>query len=106
MTNIERAFIRRLSHIPSHGLGLSVDVYSPNLFDLLEALASRGLRYGYLEIFQASQSALAEVRRRLPAELLAYHAEGLWLTQPEWGAGEEILQELAETASHLATLGC
>ena len=106
MTNIERAFIRRLSRIPSHGLGLSVDVYSPNLFDLLEALASYGLRYGYLEIFQASQSALAEVRRRLPGERLAYHAEGLWLTQPEWGVGNEILQEVSGTAAHLATLGC
>jgi uncharacterized protein len=106
MITIERAFSRRLSHIPSHGLGLSVDVYSPNLFDLLEALASHELRYGYLEIFQASQPALAEVRRRLPGELLAYHAEGLWLTQPEWGVGDEILQELSGTAAHLATLGC
>jgi uncharacterized protein (UPF0276 family) len=106
MITIERAFSRRLSHIPSHGLGLSVDVYSPNLFDLLEALASHELRYGYLEIFQASQPALAEVRRRLPSELLAYHAEGLWLTQPEWGAGNEVLQELSGTASRLATLGC
>jgi uncharacterized protein len=106
MTNIERAFLRRLSHIPSHGLGLSVDVYSPNLFELLEALISHGLDYGYLEIFQASQSALAEVRRRLPKELLAYHAEGLWLTQPEWGAGDEVLLELSGTAAHLAILGC
>ena len=105
MTNIERTFIRRLSHIPSHRLGLSVDVYSPNLFDLLEAVGSRGLHYGYLEIFHASQSALAEVRRRLPEALLAYHAEGLWLTQPEWGAGDEVIEEMSETASHLATLG-
>jgi uncharacterized protein len=105
MTNIERAFIRRLSHIPSHGLGLSVDVYSPNLLDLLEALSSNRLRCDYLEIFQASQPALAEVRRRLPDELLAYHAEGLWLTQPEWGAGDEVLHALSGTASHLASLG-
>lgn len=105
MTNIERTFIRRLSRIPSHGLGLSVDVYSPNLFDLLEAVASNGLHFGYLEIFQASQSALAEVRRRLPDTRLAYHAEGLWLTQPEWGAGDNVLRALSGTASHLATLG-
>lgn len=105
MTNIERAFIRRLSRIPSHGLGLSVDVYSPNLFDLLEALASHGLCFGYLEIFQASQAALAEVRRRLPEELLAYHAEGLWMTQPDWGASDEAIEELSKAASHLATLG-
>ena len=105
MTNIECTFIRRLSRIPSHGLGLSVDVYSPNLFDLLEALASDGLHCGYLEIFQASRSALADVRRRVPGELLAYHAEGLWLTQPEWGADNHVLDALSETASDLATLG-
>jgi uncharacterized protein len=106
MTMIEQTFLRHLSRIPSHGLGLSVDVYSPNLFDLLEAMASHGLRYGYLEIFQASQSALAEIRHRLPAELLEYHAEGLWLTQPEWGATETVLTDVDKTASHLATLGC
>lgn len=102
---IEQTFLRHLSQIPSHGLGLSVDVYSPNLFDLLDVMASHGLRYGYLEIFQASQSALAEVRHRLPAELLAYHAEGLWLTQPEWGTTERVLTDIDKTASHLATLG-
>ncbi|MEP6888951.1 MAG: DUF692 family multinuclear iron-containing protein [Nitrospirales bacterium] len=104
--NIEQEFKRRLLTVPSHGLGLSVDVYSPNLFDLLDAVASRGLEYGYLEIFQASQSALADVRRRLPGELLEYHAEGLWLTQPEWGATETVLTDIDKTASHLATLGC
>ena len=106
MMHIEQEFIRRLAKVPSHGLGLSVDVYSPNLFDLLDAVASRGLGYGYLEIFQASQSALADVRRRLPGELLAYHAEGLWLTQPEWGATETVLTDIDKTAAHLATLGC
>ncbi|HKN85712.1 MAG TPA: DUF692 family protein [Nitrospiraceae bacterium] len=105
MTSIERTFIRRLSRIPSHGLGLSVDVYSPNLFDLSEAVVSNGLRYDYLEIFQASQSALAEVRRRLPDALLEYHAEGLWLTQPEWGTDDDLAHALSGTASHLATLG-
>ena len=106
MINVEQEFTRRLLRLPSHGLGLSVDVYSPNLFDLLDAVASRGLEYGYLEIFQASQSALAEVRRRLPGEFLEYHAEGLWLTQPEWGATETDLRDIDKTASHLAALGC
>ena len=103
MMNIEQEFTRRVMKVPLHGLGLSVDVYSPNLFDLLEALACRGLECGYLEIFQASQSALVEVRRRLFGELLEYHAEGLWLTQPEWEGTEE---DISRTASHLATLGC
>ncbi len=106
MTMIEQIFLRRLSRIPSHGLGLSVDVYSPNLFDLLDVMASHGMQTGYLEVFQASQSALAEVRRRLPGDLLAYHAEGLWLTQPEWGATKTVLTDIDTTASHLATLGC
>ena len=101
--NLEQEFIQRLVKIPRHGLGLSVDVYSPNLFDLLEALDGRGVTYGYLEIFQASQSALADVRGRLPQDLLEYHAEGLWLTQPEWEGTEE---DIFRTASHLATLGC
>jgi uncharacterized protein len=104
--NTEREFRRRLSTIPSHGLGLSVDVYSPNVFDLLDAMASRELHYGYLEIFKASPSALAEVRRRLPDALLAYHAEGMWLTQPEWGDTETDRGDLSAAASQLATLGC
>ena len=106
MTHIEREFQRRLSSIPSHGLGLSVDVYSPNLFDLLDAMTSRGLSYGYLEIFKASRPALVEVRRRLPEARLAYHAEGIWLTQPQWGDTDVDGLEISATASQLAILGC
>lgn len=106
MTCIEHEFIHRLSRIPPHGLGVSVDVYSPNLFELLDVFASCGVGYGYLEIFKASRSALADVRGRLPGELLEYHAEGLWLTQPDWGAGEADRRDIFATASDLATLGC
>ena len=106
MSTIAQEFFSRLARIPTHGLGLSVDVYSPNLFDLLDALRARHVPYRYLEIFKASPSALAEVRRRVPQVPLAYHAEGLWLTQPDWRSRNITQDEIAEVASHLATLGC
>ena len=82
MTSIEREFIERVNRIPRHGLGLSVDVYTPDLFELTGELKRRGLDYGYLEIFKAAPAALESVRRHLPGALLSYHAEGLWVTQP------------------------
>ena len=82
MATVNQEFFRRVSRIPHHGLGLSVDVYQPDLFELLDALERQSLPYGYLEIFKAARPALASVRRRLPDKLLAYHAEGLWVTQP------------------------
>lgn len=38
---VEQAFLRRLELIQVHGLGLSVDVYSPDLPGLLGALRRR-----------------------------------------------------------------
>ena len=105
MTPADREFLWRWSGIPSHGLGLSVDVYSPDLFELLAALEARGLRYGYLEVFKAAQPALALVRQRLPNILLAYHAEGLWITQPDWEATYPVETELVTASTHLRTLG-
>ena len=58
MTSIEREFIQRVNRIPHHGLGLSVDVYQPDLFELSGELTRRGLDYGYLEIFRAAPAAL------------------------------------------------
>ena len=63
---MDQEFRRRVASIPGHGLGLSVDVYAPNLFDLLDALEKRGLGYGYLELFKAPSPALSRVRRRVP----------------------------------------
>ncbi|HJT18981.1 MAG TPA: DUF692 family protein [Nitrospira sp.] len=102
--SIEQEFHRRLHGIPSLGLGLSVDVYSPDLFDLMDELTGRGLRPGYLEIFKASTASLAAVRRRFPDIGLAYHAEGLWVTQPDFAIASSFEEDLADTVTHLRTL--
>jgi hypothetical protein len=105
MTPIEREFIERVSRIPYHGLGLSVDVYAPDLFELADALERHGLDCGYLEIFKAAPAALASVRRRLPDARLAYHAEGLWVTQPDPERLSPFLAELDEAAEQIRILG-
>lgn len=105
MPSTEQEFLQRVSRIPHHGLGLSVDVYTPDLCELLDAMASRGLDYGYLEIFKAASSALAAVRSRLPSALLEYHAEGLWVTQPDWTTHYPFETDLIEATTHLRTLG-
>jgi uncharacterized protein (UPF0276 family) len=105
MTPIEREFIQRVNRIPHHGLGLSVDVYQPDLFELADELHGRGLDCGYLEIFKAAPAALEAVRRRLPDVLLAYHAEGLWVTQPHPERLSPFHAELDDTAEQLRILG-
>jgi uncharacterized protein (UPF0276 family) len=102
--SIEQEFHQRLHRIPSLGLGLSVDVYSPDLFDLMAELNGRGLRPGYLEIFKASTGALAAVRRHFPDIALAYHAEGLWVTQPDFATAPLLGDDVADTVEHLRAL--
>ncbi len=104
MNLVTEEFLRRVTRIPHHGLGLSVDVYTPDLFELVEALERNGLDYGYLEIFKAAPAALESVRRRLPAAWLAYHAEGLWVTQPDPERLSPFHAELDETAEQLRIL--
>ncbi|OGW64865.1 MAG: hypothetical protein A3H49_02410 [Nitrospirae bacterium RIFCSPLOWO2_02_FULL_62_14] len=104
MTPIEREFLDRVARIPHHGLGLSVDVYQPDLFELVGALNRRGLDYGYLEIFKAAPSALEVLRRRLPGVLLSYHAEGLWVTQPDPETLSPFHAGLDEAAEQLGIL--
>jgi len=82
--DLSRHFHSRANQIPFLGLGLSVDVYSPNLLELSAALNSHHLSVGYFEIFQAHPDALRAIRTRLPGVSMAYHAEGLWFTQPGW----------------------
>jgi len=88
----------------AEGLGLSVDVYSPNLIELVSCLASQRLSPGYLEIFKATTSALESVRRHLPDIALSYHGEGLWITQPESHDHYIFDEAAADAAAHLNVL--
>ena len=105
MTSVEREFLDRVERIPCHGLGLSVDVYAPDLFELVDTLERNGLDYGYLEVFKAAPAALESVRRRLPAARLAYHGEGLWVTQPDPERLSPFHAELDDAAEQLRILG-
>ena len=104
--NVCQDFQRRVSRIPFHGLGLSVDVYSPDLLELIERLDQQGLSFDYLEVFKATHFAMKEVRARLPTVLLEYHADGLWVTQPDWRTAYPVDEELGIAASHLRELHC
>src|SRR5215210_6103989 len=97
-------FFRRLQHIRTHGLGLSVDVYTPDVSTLLQRLRQRQVAPSYLEIFRATRTALAAVRQEAGDGLLAYHGEGLWLTQPEAGTDPLLMREVCEVAEHLQIL--
>lgn len=88
----------------AQGLGLSVDVYSPDLIELVSCLETQGLSPGYLEIFKTTTSALESIRRHLPDFALSYHGEGLWITQPESHDHPTFHQEVAEAAAHLNVL--
>ena len=86
MTIAQSEFEERAGLIPVHGLGLSVDVYSPDLLDLDDKLRHQGAVAEYYEVFQAALPALALVRKRLDGKRLAYHGEGLWVSQPDFCA--------------------
>ena len=102
---MESEFTQRASQISAHGLGLSVDVYSPDLLHLVHRLRDEGLRPGYLEIFKATTSALQWVRQRLPEIKLTYHGEGLWVTQPDFPQSCSGRQGMAEACAQIAALG-
>ena len=102
---MESEFIQRANQILPHGLGLSVDVYSPDVMLLAHRLYEEGLQPGYLEIFKATTSALQCVRRRLPTLKLTYHGEGLWVTQPDFLQSGSGRQGLTEACAHIAALG-
>lgn len=101
---VHREFLRRVEQIPAHGLGLSIDVYSPDLTSLLQALQQRQVPPAYLEVFRATPNTLALVRKQAGNGLLTYHGEGLWLTQPEAADDPSFGQEVCEVAGHLQTL--
>lgn len=104
ITAIERAFASRLGRVRKHGLGLSVDVYSPDLGGLRQTLSQRRLLPAYLEVFRATSTALAAVRHQAADGVLTYHGEGLWLTQPEAKEDPLFKQEIIEVAGHLQVL--
>ncbi len=104
LDSIAGEFSRRLEQIPAHGLGLSVDVYSPDLRSLLGELRRRQVLPSYLEIFRAAPAALTVVRGQVHDCLLTYHGEGLWLTQPETMTDPVFEQEVGEVTAHLRIL--
>ncbi|MDR4478282.1 MAG: DUF692 family protein [Nitrospira sp.] len=101
---MESEFTQRASRIAVHGLGLSVDVYSPDLLHLVQVLRDGGLRPGYLEVFKAAISALQWVRRHLQDMKLPYHGEGLWTTQPDFSHSSSGRQGVAEACAQIAVL--
>lgn len=101
---MQSEFTQRAKSLPAHGLGLSVDVYSPDLLHLVQALREAGLEPGYLEVFKATTSAMQWVRRQLPDIKLPYHGEGLWSTQPEFPDSISGRQGVAEACAQITAL--
>jgi uncharacterized protein (UPF0276 family) len=101
---VQQDFQRRLREIPLRGMGLSVDVYSPDLFKLVSKLRERGLQPGYLEVFKATTTALTTVRQAVPDIPLAYHGEGLWITQPDVQASPFFQQDVGEMIAQLNSI--
>lgn len=102
--SVEQQFQRRAEAVPKLGLGLSVDVYSPDLYELMSRFEGLVSRPAYLEIFRATTTALQAVRQYLARLPLAYHGEGLWITQPDFSSAPFFENELDEVASQLNTL--
>lgn len=97
-------FIRRLEAIPMHGLGLSVDIHSPAVGNLRRSLQERHLLPGYLEVFRTTTMALKNTMKDIGDGFLAYHGEGLWVTQPEVTETRAFQQAFTETVQHLQML--
>ena len=101
---VQQDFQHRLRKIPPQGMGLSVDVYSPNLLELVNKLREQGLRPGYLEVFKATTTALTKVRQAVPDIPLAYHGEGLWITQPDVQESPFFQQDVGEMVTQLNSI--
>ena len=106
MNACDQHFHQRISHVGFHGLGLSVDVYSPSVLELVRELDGHQLPFGYLEIFKASTEALHALRQNISCSYFEYHADGLWVTQPDWWDTYPVEQELDHTLRHLQALDC
>lgn len=104
-SSYRQEFLRRAERVTPHGLGLSVDIYQPDLFELLTALQGEAVACDYLEVFRATQPAAEAVRTHLPGGRLECHAEGLWMTQPDWREAYPAEAEMSSVAGQLRSLG-
>ena len=102
--SVEREFEQRTQAVPKLGLGLSVDVYSPDLGEVMSRFQRSAFRPAYLEIFRATTTALRAVSRYVGEIPLAYHGEGLWITQPDFSSMPFLERELTQVASELNLL--
>lgn len=101
----DQEFKWRVGGIPVLGLGLSADVYSPDLFDLMRQFAGRQSQPAYLEIFRATGTALQTVRQHFPTVPMTYHGEGLWVTEPGTPATAFFDSEVEDVCRQLTILG-
>jgi hypothetical protein len=102
--SVNQVFQRRAEEVQQQGFGLSVDVYSPNLFELMSRFERAPTRPAYLEIFRAAAAALETVTRRMTGVSFAYHGEGLWITQPDFARAPHMRDELDDVISQLHIL--
>ena len=105
MQQLDREFYARAARLPVHGIGLSVDVHTPELVELCSTLRLSGLTPEYLEIFKAPSADLARIRRALPQTAMAYHAEGVWLIDPEMQTRYPWTEQTRRMARHADILG-
>ncbi len=100
-----KSFAAQAARIPVQGIGLSVDVFSPDLLDLHWTLERIGSPPDYLEIFKAPTRELTRVRAALPGLPLTYHAEGLWLLDPAMRSATPWRQAVDTIARHTEAIG-
>ena len=113
MNSPDKLFRRRADLIPFQGTGLSVDLHVPDLFELIGRLEQSNLPFDYLELFRGPFNHLKPVRDTFPSSFqLAYHADSLWFTLPEFGSSpweiecEKILRDTNLLGSAWITHEC
>lgn len=85
MKSSDKTCLNKIQSIPFHGIGLSVDLHVPDLFELILSLDHHSLAFDYLEIFRGPFSQIRPVREHFSPEFpLEYHADCLWFTQPDF----------------------
>ena len=105
MKTVIAEFRQRVEGIAFQGIGLSVDAYSPDIFELMGSLAAGSMTPGYLEVFRAATPMLTAIRRRYPSISLPYHAEGIWWTEPDWREQPGTAKELELVVEQARALG-